>query len=87
MIKEIKIKEILRWRIMETNKEMRNIIRIGDKKSEEFWTVRGLKQREMSFKPNVIQHICVGFDRRNGEGADKRCCNRQRKIIDYYVRR
>jgi len=30
---------------METYKEMRNIIRIGDKKSEEFWTVRGLKQR------------------------------------------
>jgi len=44
-MKKIKVKENLRWRIMETYKETRNIIRIGDKKSQEFWTVRGLKQR------------------------------------------
>jgi len=28
---------------METYNEMRNVIRIGDKKSQEFWTVRELR--------------------------------------------
>jgi len=28
---------------METCNEMRNVIRIGDKKSQEFWTVRELR--------------------------------------------
>jgi len=42
-MKKIKVEENLEWRIMETYKATRNIIRIGDKKSQEFWTVRGFR--------------------------------------------
>lgn len=43
MLKEIKIKDNLRWRILETYKETQNIIKIEDKKIQEFWTERGLR--------------------------------------------
>jgi len=45
MMKRIKITENLRdRRIIETYKEMRNIVKIADKKSQEFWTVKRLRQ-------------------------------------------
>ena len=44
MMKKAGIKERLRRRIMETYKETKNVIRIGDQKTEEFWTKRGVRQ-------------------------------------------
>lgn len=44
MMKKIKTKNNLRQRMIEIYKETRNIIKIGDKKIEEFWTVKGLRQ-------------------------------------------
>ena len=44
MMKKAGIKERLRRRIMETYKETKNVIRIGDQKTKEFWTKRGVRQ-------------------------------------------
>lgn len=38
------MKEKLRKRIMGTYKETKNMVRVGDNKSEEFWTENGVRQ-------------------------------------------
>jgi len=43
-MKRIGIEDNLRVRIIETYKETRNIVKVGDKKSSEFWTKRGVIQ-------------------------------------------
>lgn len=52
-MKKIKTKNNLRQRIIEIYKETRNIIKIGDKKIEEFWKSEG-SQTRMSSEPNVF---------------------------------
>ena len=44
MMKKAEIGKRLRERIMETYEETRSVIRIGDRKSEEFWTRSGVRQ-------------------------------------------
>lgn len=44
MLKKTKIKDNLSWRIIETYKETQNIIKIGEKKTQEFLAERGLRQ-------------------------------------------
>lgn len=44
MLKMAEIKERLRKRIMETFKETRNSIKVGNKRTEEFWTEREVRQ-------------------------------------------
>lgn len=44
IMKKLRIEDNLRLKIMETYKETRNIVKITDKKSEEFWTEKGLRQ-------------------------------------------
>lgn len=44
MLKKVGTKEKLRRRIMETYKETRNIIKIGNRKTEEFWTKSSVRQ-------------------------------------------
>jgi len=44
MLRKAGVKERLRRRIMETYREMRNIIRIGEEITEEFWTKDGVRQ-------------------------------------------
>jgi len=44
MLKRIGIEDNLRVRIMEIYKETRNIVKVKDKKSSEFWTERGVRQ-------------------------------------------
>lgn len=43
-LKKAEISEKLRRRIMETYKETKNIIKIGKRKTEEFWTKNGVRQ-------------------------------------------
>jgi len=42
MMKKIEIEDNLRVRIMEIYKETRNLVKMRDKKSSEFWTERGV---------------------------------------------
>ena len=44
MMRKMKIENNLRHRVMETYKETRNIVKVGNRKSEEFWTEKGLRQ-------------------------------------------
>lgn len=44
MLRKVGIEEKLRKRIIETYKETKNMVRIGERKSEEFWTRKGLRQ-------------------------------------------
>lgn len=44
MLREARIGEKLRRRIMETYKETKNIVRVGNRKSKEFWTKSGVRQ-------------------------------------------
>lgn len=44
MLRKVGIEEKLRKRIIETYKETKNMARIGERKSEEFWTRKGLRQ-------------------------------------------
>jgi len=69
---------------MKNNKKhkMRSEIRIRDKKSQEFWTVRELR-RGWPLNPTLF-NIRAGIGRKNNKGADKKCCNRQKNILDYY---
>jgi len=43
-MKKIGISNRLKERIMETYKEMRNMIKMGEKSSGEFWTKKGVRQ-------------------------------------------
>ena len=43
-LKKTGMKEQLRERIMETYRETKNIVKIGNRKSEEFWTKSGVRQ-------------------------------------------
>lgn len=43
-LKKTEMKEKLRKRIMGTYKETKNMVRVGDSKSEEFWTENGVRQ-------------------------------------------
>jgi len=44
MMKRIGIEDNLRVRIMETYKETRNLVKVRDKKSSEFWMEKGIRQ-------------------------------------------
>lgn len=44
MLRKMAKNEQLIKRIMETYKETKNAIKIGDKKTEEFWTRNGVRQ-------------------------------------------
>lgn len=45
MLRKIGIEERLKRRIMETYKETKNKIKVGNKESAEFWTRKGLRQK------------------------------------------
>lgn len=45
MLKKIRIKEQVSKRIMEICNETRNIIKVGNRKSKEFWIKNEIKQR------------------------------------------
>lgn len=44
MMGKLRINNNVKSRIMETYKETRNVIRVGSKKTEEFWTEKGVRQ-------------------------------------------
>jgi len=44
MLREAKIGKRLRRRIMETYKETNNVVKVGNRKSKEFWTKCGVRQ-------------------------------------------
>lgn len=51
-LREIKIRRKLRRKIEEIYKETKNVIKIGEERSETFWTHKGLRQE--SPEPDVI---------------------------------
>jgi len=53
---------------METYKETRNIVKIGDKNSQEFLTMRKLRQRYPLSLTLFNIHV---FERRDGEGENR----------------
>lgn len=48
MMGKLKINNNVKSRIMETYKETRNVIRVGSKRTEEFWTEKKVRQGHWS---------------------------------------
>ena len=62
MMKRAGIKERLR-RIMETYKETKNVVKIGDQKTEEFWTKRGVRQ-ECPMSPTLFNIYMMDLEKK-----------------------
>jgi len=61
MLRRTGMRKLLRKRIMETCKQTKNIIKVANKTSEEFWTKSGVKQR-CSMTPTLFNIYLIDLE-------------------------